>query len=162
MVPGFQKSWFSACVFHWNFVVDLADSKNQWVVLDADSDALIRFSIFTYLEVLFPPGSWRTFLVNKSMYAGPTGLKFSAKGQLLKENHMTIKFFRKSKILHFLGVKSEFYHCGNKNKFSVLWSKWPFLILRIKSGHVTYQIEAYWELGDFLIMFRGIYRPRQS
>ena len=52
-------------------MVDLADSKNDGVVLDADSDALIRFSIFTYLEVLFPPGSWRTFLVNKSMYAGP-------------------------------------------------------------------------------------------
>ena len=48
-------------------MVDLADSKNQWVVLDADSDALIRFSIFTYLEVLFPPGSWRTFLVNGKM-----------------------------------------------------------------------------------------------
>ena len=91
-------------------MVDLADSKNQWVVLDADSDALIRFSIFHFLRVLFPPGSWRTFLVNKSMYAGPTGLKFSATGQLSKENHVTIKFFQKSKILHFLGVKSEFYH----------------------------------------------------
>ena len=90
-------------------MVDLADSKNQWVVLDADSDALIRFSIFHFLRVLFPPGSWRTFLVNKSMYDGPTGLKFSATGQLSKENHVTIKFFQKSKILHFLGVKSEFY-----------------------------------------------------
>ena len=74
-------------------MVDLADSKNDGEVLDADSDALIRFSIFTYLEVLFPPGSWRTFLVNKSMYAGPTVLKFSAKGQLSKGNHVTIKFF---------------------------------------------------------------------
>ena len=90
-------------------MVDLADSKNQWVVLDADSDALIRFSIFHFLRVLFPPGSWRTFLVNKSMYAGPTGLKFSANGQLTKGNHVTIKFFRKSKILHFFGVMSEFY-----------------------------------------------------
>ena len=90
-------------------MVDLADSKNDGEVLDADSDALIRFSIFTYLEVLFPPGSWRTFLVNKSMHAGPTGLKFSATGQLSKENHVTIKLFQKSKILHFLGVKSEFY-----------------------------------------------------
>ena len=92
-------------------MVDLADSKNDRVVLDADSDALIRFSIFTYLEVLFPPGSWRTFLVNKSMHAGPTGLKFSAKGQLSKGNHVIIKFFRKSKILHFFGVMSEFYQC---------------------------------------------------
>ena len=50
-------------------MVDLADSKNDWVVLDVDSDALIRFSIFNFLGVLFPPGSWRTFLVNKSMYA---------------------------------------------------------------------------------------------
>ena len=100
-------------------MVDLADSKNQWVVLDADSDALIRFSIFYFLRVLFPPGSWRTFLVNKSMYAGPTGLKFSAKGQLLKGNHMTIKFFRKSKILHFLGVKSEFYHNVGKSHTDV-------------------------------------------
>ena len=91
-------------------MVDLADSKNQWVVLDADSDALIRFSIFYFLRVLFPPGKLADILVNKSMYAGPTGLKFSAEGQLFKENHMTIKFFRKSKILHFLGVKSEFYH----------------------------------------------------
>ena len=48
-------------------------------------------------------------MVNKSMYDGPTGLKFSVKGQLLKGNRMAIKFFRKSKILHFLGVKSEFY-----------------------------------------------------
>ena len=91
-------------------MVDLADSKNDGVVLDADSDALIRFSIFYFLRVLFPPGSWRTFLVNKSMYAGPTGLKFSANGQLTKGNHVTIKFFRKSKILHFFGVMSEFYH----------------------------------------------------
>ena len=90
-------------------MADLADSKNQRVVFDADSNALISFSIFYFLRVLFPPGSWRTFLVNKSMYAGPTGLKFSATGQLSKENHVTIKFFQKSKILHFLGVKSEFY-----------------------------------------------------
>ena len=31
-------------------MVDLADSKNDGAVLDADSDALIRFSIFTYLR----------------------------------------------------------------------------------------------------------------
>ena len=93
-------------------MVDLADSKNQWVVLDADSDALIRFSIFYFLGVLFPPGLLADILVNKSMYAGPTGLKFSAKGQLSKRNHMTIKFFRKSKILHFLGIKSDFYLCS--------------------------------------------------
>ena len=90
-------------------MVDLADSKNHWVVFDADSDELISFSIFYFHRVLFPPGSWRTFLVNKLMYAGPTGLKFSAKGQLSKGNHVAIKFFRKSKILHFLGVMSEFY-----------------------------------------------------
>ena len=36
-------------------MVDLADSKNDGVVLDADSDALIRFSIFYLLRVLFPP-----------------------------------------------------------------------------------------------------------
>ena len=91
-------------------MVDLANSKNQWVVLDADSDALIRFSIFHFLRVLFPPGKLADIFVNKSMYAGPTGLKFSAKGQLSKENHVTIKFFLKSKILHFLGVMSEIYH----------------------------------------------------
>ena len=112
MVPGFQKADTSACVFHYNSVADLADSKNQWVVLDADSDALIRFSIFYFLRVLFPPGKLADILVNKSMYAGPTGLKFSAKGQLLKGNHLIIKFFRKSKILHFLGVKSEIYQTG--------------------------------------------------
>ena len=96
-------------------MVDLADSKNQWVVLDADSDALIRFSIFYFLGVLFPPGKLADILVNKSMYAGPTGLKFSAEGQLFKGNHMTIKFFRKSKILHFLGIKSEFYQFQPKS-----------------------------------------------
>ena len=57
------------------------------------------------------------------MYAGPTGLKFSAKGQLLKENHMTIKFFRKSKILHFLGVKSEFYQSPMVMVLAVLVTK---------------------------------------
>ena len=90
-------------------MADLADSKNQQVVFNADSDALISFTIFNFLRVLFPPGKMADILVNKSMYAGPTGLKFSAKGQLLKGNRMAIKFFRKSKILHFLGVKSEFY-----------------------------------------------------
>ena len=43
------------------------------------------------------------------------GLKISAKGLILMQNHMTKPVFRNSKILHFLGVKSEIYHYDSRS-----------------------------------------------
>ena len=37
------------------------------------------------------------------------GLKISAQGLFFMQNHVTKKVFQNSKILHFLGVKSEIY-----------------------------------------------------
>ena len=107
MVPGFQKKLILSMRFPLEFCGGFGWFKKPIGSFGCWFRCTYPFSIFYFLRVLFPPGSWRTFLVNKSMYAGPMGLK--ANGQLTKGNHVTIKFFRRSKILHFLGVMSEFY-----------------------------------------------------
>jgi len=68
------------------------------------------FLIFLFSWGTFPSAKLTDILVNISLLAGPRSLKFSAKGQLWKRNHMTTKVFGNWKILHFLGVKSEIYH----------------------------------------------------
>ena len=48
---------------------------------------------------------------------------------------------------------------GNNNKFSVWWSKLPFLILKIQSGHVTYQNEANDQQMTLQYFLRGYTDP---
>ena len=48
-------------------------------------------------------------------------LKISGEGQLLMLNNMVIKFFQNSKILHFIGLKSEFYLCSRLNTFNYIF-----------------------------------------
>ena len=67
------------------------------------------FFNFLFSWGTFPSAKIMDILVIISLLAGARGLKFSALGWLWNANHMIIKVFRNSKILHFLGVKSEFY-----------------------------------------------------
>ena len=59
-------------------MADLADSKTLRVIFHADSDTLINFGIFTFLEVPFPSAKIMDILVNLSLHAGLKELKFSA------------------------------------------------------------------------------------
>ena len=77
-------------------MLDLVDSKNEWVVFDADSDALISFSIFYFLRVLFPPGSWWTFWsINKIRRAN--GAQIFSEGPTFKGESHDHKIFPKVK-----------------------------------------------------------------
>ena len=49
----FLKIWIWACIFHYKYASDLAESDNNPVVLHADSDPPISFGIFIFLGTVF-------------------------------------------------------------------------------------------------------------
>ena len=73
-------------------------------------------------------GKLMDILVNKLMYAGIRGLKFSNEPTFKGESH-DCKSFKKSKILHFLEVKSEFYQSSLHTVNSIQYGPYSISVL---------------------------------
>ena len=94
-------------------MADLADSKKGRGVLDADSDALNRFFQFLLILGYFSQNENHRHFGQFIIARWAIGAQIFSIGLTFKdESHDYFPNFRISKILHFLGLKSEFYHSG--------------------------------------------------
>ena len=76
--------------------------------------------VHIFLNIFFPWGTLPIYKIEENFVdltaqVVYSRLQISAYGYISMQNHMTKTVFRNSKILHFFGVKSEFYHDSADN-----------------------------------------------